>query len=351
MNTFDQDYDYSQNDVHLSQQNNEVPHSSEAEQALLGALIWKNLEVYPEVRDLVQPKHFYNPIHVKLMEVIYSRSRRGATADAIYLKNRFSQYEQLQEIGGVEYIALLLDCAPPLAAAPEYARLVTDTAGKRQCIRFAQDILKNARDPLSESSSVDLIEAARKDLSAIEGVLPSDATFITLRQAAVNSVSVIGVERPMGLPTGFSDLDYKLAGLGRGKLSVVAARPSMGKTSLATNIARQVAKGIPGEDGNNIPGKIGYFSQEMPASELGERAASTAAGKVFGVPYIDIAKHKVGPKKKETLLERSKQNIPETILVCEGSELTVSEISKRARAMEKQLGGLDMIIIDYLNLC
>lgn len=326
-----------------------APNSAEAEQALLGALLSSNLEVYAEIRDLVQPKHFYNPIHADICNVIYNRSRRGALADAIYLKNRYSQHETLVEIGGVDYLALLLDNAPNITTAQEYARLITDLAGKREVIIFAQKCLKVARDPFSDESSIEIIAHARKDLSAIEGVLPSDTSFITLKAAATNSVEVIGQERPMGLPSRYATLDHKLSGFSRAKLSVVAGRPSMGKTSLATNIARNIAMGIPTLGDEEIPGRIGFFTQEMPALELGERAASAAAGKTMGIAYNKISKHAVGPTQKERLLDAVK-NVPDTILLDESSGITHSNISARARAMEKQMGGLDMIVVDYLNL-
>jgi len=326
-----------------------VPQSQEAEQAVLGALLANNLEVYPEIRDLVQPKHFYNPIHVDICNVIYNRSRRAALADAIYLKNRYARDERLLDIGGVEYLALLLDNCPPLSTAPDYARLVVEMAGRRECIRFAQDILKASRDRDSDDMAADIISNARKELSAIEGVLPSDTSFITLKEASYNSISVIGLERPMGLPSSYAALDAKLSGFGRGKLSVVAGRPSMGKTSLATNIARNIAKGIPSLDDESLPGKVGFFTQEMPALELGERAASAAAGKTFGITYNKIAKHDVGPARRAKLLAAT-ENIPEGIILDESSGLTHSQIAKRSRAMEKQLGGLDMIVVDYLNL-
>ena len=340
---------YADDYIPLNEATDETPHSSEAEQAVLGALLANNLEVYPEIRDLVQPKHFYNPIHVDICNVIYNRSRRAALADAIYLKNRYSRDERLTDIGGVEYLALLLDNSPPLSTAPDYARLVVEMAGRRECIRLAQMILKASRDRDSDDMTEDIISNARKELSAIEGVLPSDASFITLKQASINSVSVIGLERPMGLPSKYAALDAKLSGFGRGKLSVVAGRPSMGKTSLATNIARNIAKGIPTADDDLVPGNIGFFTQEMPALELGERAASAAAGKTLGISYNKIAKHSVGPSQKERLISAT-EDIPESIILDESSGLTHSDIGKRSRAMEKQLGGLDMIVVDYLNL-
>jgi len=325
-----------------------VPQSQEAEQAVLGALMYDNRAVYPEVRDIIQPKHFYNPIHVRIAEEIFKKSRRGQLSDAIKLKNRFSQDETLKDIGGVEYLALLLDNCPPLSTAPEYARLIADLAGRRELIRLANETRRSAEDPDGDLDAEGLIMELRQKIAAVEGVLPANAKFVTLREASTEAVEAIGQERAMGLPIGLSELDEKLSGLGRGKLSVVAGRPSMGKTSLATNIARNIALSVSNKD-EGVPGKVGFFSQEMPATELGERAASSALGSNFGIAYNKIAGHKVGDA-QITRLKGALHKIPETVLIDEASGLTYSDIEKRSRAMEKQLGGLDMIVVDYLQL-
>ena len=343
--TFTQDYD---GYTPINSELDKVPQSQEAEQAILGALLYDNKIVYPEIRDIIQPKHFYNPIHVRIAEAIFKMSRRGQLADAIKLKNRFSQDETLVDIGGVEYLAILLENAPPLSTAPEYARLVVDMAGRREIIRLTTSFRNTAEDPDSELNAEEIIHSIRSELLALEGALPSDATFVTLRAASTEAVGSIGEERAMGLPIGLSELDEKLSGLGRGKLSVVAGRPSMGKTSLATNIARNIALSVSNREAG-VAGKVGFFSQEMPATELGERAASSAVGSTFGIPYTKIAGHKVGSD-QITRLKGALDKIPDTILIDETSGLTYSEIEKRARAMEKQLGGLDMIVVDYLQL-
>ena len=345
------DEDYNYGSVKTASKD-KTPQSWEAEQALLGALLYDNRAIYPLVRDITKADHFYNPINGRIYDVIEKRSRRGQEVDAIILKDRFSQDETIEDIGGVEYLARLLSNAPAAAplAAPEYANLIAGHYAKRQLIKLSDELRAAALDPEYDGGVDGMMKAHRQGLSALEGDIPADAKFITLREASLSSVSNIGIERALGLQTGFSEVDQKTAGMGRGKLVVIAGLPSMGKTSFATNIARNIAKGTEDiSDGSIRPGLGGFFSQEMPASELGERAASTALGAGMGVPYLNISAHNVTGAQKTRLLGVI-PDIPDTILVDETSGLTYSDIEKRARAMEKRLGGLDFIVIDYLNL-
>lgn len=328
----------------------ETPYSAEAEQALLGLLMTSNLAVYADVRDIIKPDDCYNPIHCQIMDRIFNLSRRGELADAIVLKNKFSRDKSLEDIGGVEYLALLLSNAPSaINVGKEYARLITDLAARRKLIGLGRAIAHYAKDPDFELSAEDMVKEFQTDLATVQGTFPSSASFISLREAAREAVEAIGTDRPMGLPTGYDELDEKISGLGRGKLITIAGRPSMGKTALATNIARNVALDA-GTDkaGNKILGKVGFFSQEMPALELGERAASAALGPAEEIEYRDITKHRVTSAQKQKLLAGIAK-IPE-IMVDETAGLTYSEIEKRARHLEKQLGGLDVLVVDYLQL-
>jgi len=134
------------NDPGLEPALDTTPHSAEAEQALLGALLYDN-EVFHRISGIVQAKHFYNPIHVRIFDSVAKLIETGKLADAIVLKNRFSQDETLIDIGGVEYLALLLDSAPPGATAPEYAKLVFDMAMRRELIRLGDEIKNSAQNP------------------------------------------------------------------------------------------------------------------------------------------------------------------------------------------------------------
>lgn len=340
---------YEDPESYYQEELDKTPHSMEAEQAIIGTLLYDNLAVYSEISEVVQPKHFYNPVHVTMMERIYALSRRGQKCDPIILKNRLQRHEMLEEIGGVEYIGLLADQAPPTVTARNYADLVLDMAGRREIIRLARSAIEDAFDQNSDLDAMEQLEALVSNVGVVQEMAPADAQFITLQEAAKTAVDAIGVERPMGLPIGIPALEEKIRGAGRGKLISVLGRPSMGKTSLAFAIAKNVAKSIGIEDGENVPGKVGFFSQEMPAEELGERAASSALGVKGGIEYRDISAHNVKGFQKDQLLN-ALDKLPESFLIDETAGLTFSQIEKRARAMRKRLGGLDMIVVDYLQL-
>lgn len=326
-----------------------LPSSMEAEAALLGIMLHDNLATYAEIRDIIKPDHFYFETHYMLAERMFALSRRGQLADPIVMKNKLSQDEKLQNAGGVEYLAQLVQAAPPSQTAPEYARLIVDMSSRRALIRLTEDVLKTANDPDSDESAEDMVERYGAELSVVQGTFPSSATFITMQEAARQAAAAIGEDRAMGINTGYEELDDKLAGLGRGKLIVIAARPSMGKTSLVTNFSRNIANEIAFEDGASVPGKVGFFSQEMPALELGERSLSAALGPKEEIMYNDITAHKLTPSKAsqvKTVVDKVSANV----LIDETAGLTYSELEKRARAMEKQLGGLDVLVVDYLQL-
>lgn len=338
------------NSAHARGEHEKIPQSTEAEQAIIGALLYDNLAVYPEIRDILKPEDFFDrAVNGRMAERIFNLSRRGELADAIVLKNKFERDDILEEIGGVEHIAALLTSAPPISTAKSYAKLVADLAAKRKIIGLARAVLHEARDPMSDMDAETLIEEMQTDVSTVQGTFPSTATFVSLKEAGQQAVDAIGQNRPMGLPTGYDELDEKISGLGRGKLITIAGRPSMGKTALAMNIARNVATfaGVD-HDGNDILGKVGFFSQEMPAIELGERALSAATGPSEGIQYQDITKHKITKTQKLILLD-SVAKIPD-IMIDETAGLTYSAIEKRARHLEKQLGGLDVLVVDYLQL-
>lgn len=330
-------------------QNDELPGSLDVEAAVLGTLLMDNLAAYPEIRDILKPEHFFGEVHQKLAERIFGRSRRGQVCDAIILKQMLQQSEDLVDVGGVEYIALMLSNAALPAILPEYAKLIADLAGRRELIFYADSILKSVKDPDTEETAEDMANRFASELSVVHGMFPSSATFVNLKDAAREAVEAIGQDRPLGIPTGFDEVDEKISGLGRGKLITIAGEPSMGKTSFVTNIVSNVARSIGvDEQGNDVPGKVGFFSQEMPALELGERAASRALGPAEGVFYQDIAKHAVTSSQK-ALLKAALPKVPD-IWIDPTAGLTYSDLEKRARALEKKLGGLDVLVVDYLQL-
>lgn len=332
-----------------------TPHSSEAEQALLGALLYDN-EVYHRVSGLVQAKHFYNPIHVRIFDSIATLIEHGKLADAIVLKNRFSQDETLIDIGGVEYLALLLDSAPPGATAPEYAKLVFDLAMRRELIRLGDEIKNSAQNPESELDSQAQITAAEGQLFNLAEIGGTQSGFVTFEKAIIQSIEMASAAfsrdgNLSGISTGLVDLDRQLGGLHRSDLVILAGRPSMGKTSLATNIAFHIAKKHRRErDENGIEktvdgGVVGFFSLEMSSEQLATRLLAEHSG----VPSHRIRRGDINTEQYEHIRDSADELTSIPLHIDDTGGISIGALSARARRL-KRMGGLDCIVVDYLQL-
>jgi len=234
-------FDMNHGDEPIIEEKDLTPHSSEAEQALLGALLYDN-EVYHRISAIVKAIHFYNPVHARIFDSISMLIEHGKLADAIVLKNRFSQDETLVDIGGVEYLAILLESAPVGAAAPEYAKLIFDLALRRDLIRLGEEIKIAAEDQDSEDDARKQISAAEMQLFSLAETGAVQSGFVGFDKALLQSIEMTtaAFQRDGGLSgmsTGLLDLDRQLGGLHKSDLVILAGRPSMGKTSLAANIA------------------------------------------------------------------------------------------------------------------
>ena len=319
-----------------------TPHSSEAEQALLGALLYDN-EIYHRVSGIVQAKHFYNPIHVRIYDSISKLIEHGKLADAIVLKNRFSQDETLIDIGGVEYLALLLDSAPPGATAPEYAKLIFDLAMRRELSRLGDEIRQGASNA----------EGQLFNLAEIGG---TQSGFVTFESALIQSIEMASAAftrdgNLSGTSTGLLDLDRQLGGMHRSDLIILAGRPSMGKTSLATNIAFNIAKKFRRErDENGVEktvdgGIVGFFSLEMSSEQLATRLLAEQSG----VPSHRIRRGDINTEQYEHIRDSADEISRLPLHIDDTGGISIGALSARARRL-KRMVGLDMIVVDYLQL-
>lgn len=332
-----------------------TPHSREAEQALLGAMLYDN-EVYHRISSIVQASHFYNPVHKRIFQSASDLIEHGKLADAIVLKNRFSQDETLVDIGGVEYLALLLESAPTGAAAPEYAKLIFDLALRRDLIRLGGEIKSAAEDPDSEEDAQKQITAAEMQLYSLAETGAVQSGFVSFDKALLESIDMTTAAFTRGaglsgMSTGLRDLDKQLGGLHSSDLIILAGRPSMGKTSLAANIAFNVAKAYQTEkDENGLEqtvsgGKVGFFSLEMSSEQLATRLLAEQSE----VPSNKIRKGDITQNQYEDVREAAEviQKIP--LYIDDTGGLTIGALSARARRL-KRMAGLDFIIVDYLQL-
>ncbi len=332
-----------------------LPHSDPAEQALLGALLYDN-EIYHRVSAIVEAKHFYNPVHVRIYETAARLIEVGKLADAIVLKNRFSQDETLVDIGGEEYLANLLMHAPSGAAAPEYAKMIFDLAMRRELIRLGGDISKVAADPDSEQDAREQITEAESQLYSLAEVGAVQGGFQTFKQAMIKSIEMASAAYSRdgnlsGTATGLVDMDRQLGGFHRSDLIILAGRPSMGKTALATNIAFYAAKKFKEEKTETGVSKaadgarVGFFSLEMSSEQLATRILAEQSG----VPSHKIRRGDITAEEYELVRDSADEisNIP--LHIDDTGGISIGQLSARARRL-KRMTGLDMIVVDYLQL-
>jgi replicative DNA helicase len=334
-----------------------LPQSWEAEQALLGALLYDN-EIYHRVSGMLQAKHFYNPVNGRIYDQIAKLIELGQLADAIVLKDRFSQDETIEDIGGVEYLARLLANAPAAAsmAAPEYARLIFDHAMRRELIKLGADISTAAKDVSGENSAVSLIGDAENKLFSLAEIGDAQGGFETFSQALIKSINMATAAfsrdgHLSGMSTGLRDIDRQLGGLHRSDLIILAGRPSMGKTSLATNIGFNVAKAFKEEkDENGIMrtvngGRVGFFSLEMSSEQLATRLLAEQSG----IPSHKIRRGDISAEQYERVRDAADEINSIPFFIDDTGGISIGQLSARARRL-KRMAGLDLIIVDYLQL-
>jgi len=334
-----------------------APHNLEAEQALLGAILFDN-ETYNRITASLQPKHFFDPVHGRIFEACVQLIAAGELADGVTLKERFAKDGGIMEIGGAVYLMKLMEAAAPLSAqAQAYAELIYDLALRRELIRVGGVITDLAENPPPDHDAEDIIEEAERTLFGLaehgtnsSGFSPfSRALTASIESAAAAYESDTDVS---GIATHFEDLDRMLGGLHGSDLIILAGRPSMGKTALALNIAFNVAKAklhhdrAPEHDKPNEKGGIvAFFSLEMSAEQLATRLLSDAAA----IESDRIRRGKIQKAEFERLQDAATdlQSLP--LHIDETGAIGIAQLQARARRL-KRTAGLDCIVVDYLQL-
>lgn len=334
-----------------------LPHDLRAEQALLGAILFDN-DALTRIGDKLKPHHFYDPVHGKIFAACSEMIGKGKLADGVTLRERFQREAGLQEIGGAGYLLTLLDNAARLSAhVRDYADLIYDLSIRRDLVRVGEEIVASALSPPPDKDAQAQLEAAEGRLFSLaeQGAASRGfSAFATALEASIESAAAAydnggGIS---GLPTGFIDLDRKLGGLHKSDLIILAGRPGMGKTSLATNIAFNVAHArlkaqTQARDDDDKPegGIVAFFSLEMSAEQLATRLLSDFA-------QIEAHRIRTGDIKRdeyERLLDASRtlQTLP--LHIDETGGISIDQLMARARRL-KRTHGLDLLIIDYLQL-
>ncbi|KQS56454.1 replicative DNA helicase [Brevundimonas sp. Leaf363] len=329
------------------------PHNLEAEQALLGALLFDN-SAFERLSDRLRGSHFYEPFHQRLFDAIEDHIRQGLLADPTVLMERFKQDQAFQTFGGLRYLADLVDRAPPAANAADYARLVYDLALRRDLIRIGGDIMREAPDPAT--AAMDQIEQAEASLYTLAETGKPSSGFVSFSHALSGAVQMAGEAyqrdgKLAGLATQLTDLDQKLGGMHPSDLLILAGRPSMGKTALATNIAFNVARSYqwePTPEGRKTVngGVVAFFSLEMSAEQLAMRILADASG----VSSDKLRKGEIDAADYGRVRDAAIEIGEAPLYIDATGGLAMSKLAARARRLKRNEQGLDLIIVDYLQL-
>ena len=333
----------------------QTPHNLDAEQALLGALLFDNA-AYERLSDQLQARHFYEPFHARLYAAIEDHIRKGQLAEPIVLLERFRRDPAFEELGGIRYLADLVDRAPPAANAAEYARVIYDLAIRRDLIRIGGDIAANAVHSEANQTARDQIETAEQQLYALAETGGSSTGFVdfgdALRGAVEMAAEAFGRDGGLaGVATGLVDLDQKLGGLHPSDLLILAARPSMGKSALAVNIAYNVAKNYawePQPDGSKKTvngGVVAFYALEMSAEQLAMRLLA----EVSGISGDRLRKGEIDASEFGRVRDAAMDIQSAPLYIDDTGGLSLSKLVARARRLKRQVG-LDLIIVDYLQL-
>lgn len=332
-----------------------LPNSIEAEQQLLGAILTNN-DIYDRIAPIVRTEHFYDPVHAKIFETAVALIARNQLASPVTLKNYLSDDPGLTELGGPPYLARLAGAAISAFAARDYAQMIYDLAIRRELIGLGRDIADKATRADVDSEPKDQIVEAESKLFQLAEAGQSESGFQSFLKAVTDAVQVANAayERDGGLSgvsTGLDDMDKKLGGLHRSDLLILAGRPSMGKTSLATNIAFNVAKAYKrgkkqdGTEGAINGGVVGFYSLEMSAEQLAARILSEASE----VPSDQIRRGEMTEAEFRRFVDAAKSLEACPLYIDDTPALPISQLAARARRL-KRTSGLDVLIVDYLQL-
>ena len=326
----------------------QLPCNIEAEQAVIGSILVSN-DVYDEISLVIDSQKFFDPIHVKIFSTIEKLISKGLLANPITLKNYFENDEGLKELGGQEYLIKITKFSTSGKQIINYANIVHEMHVRRELIKISESMLSDSANG-SETNTLsgeEIIQNTEKSLFDLAERGHFNRSFLKFENALKQTIEMAksaykNEEGIVGVPTGLIDLDSRLGGLHKQDLIIIAGRPSMGKTALATNIAFHAAQNI---QKKGLKSTVAFFSLEMSSEQLSTRILSEQSK----IRSNDIRRGKVSEKEFEQFIETSKNIVDLPLYIDETPAITISAISNRARRI-KRLFGLDLIVVDYIQL-
>ncbi|MCK4867698.1 MAG: replicative DNA helicase [Alphaproteobacteria bacterium] len=327
------------------------PHNAEVEAGLLGAIL-TNDRALEKVADFLQADHFYEPVHGRIYDAARRLVERGQKASPQTLAHFFVADEALTEVGGAQYLYELAASIISVANVADYGRIIHDLYLRRELIELGEGVVNEAFQPDIDDSAPLQIEKAEQQLYNLATVGETDRGVVSLKHASL--VALEEAEQAfkreghvVGVTTGLRDLDRRLGGLHGSDLLILAGRPSMGKTALATNIAFNAAQARKPTDGDEPGGTnhVLFFSLEMSSEQLAARILS----QVSGIPSDRVRRGEINADEFQAFAVASQQMSKVSLFIDDTPGITVSTMRTRARRLKRQQG-LDLIVVDYLQL-
>ena len=323
----------------------ELPNNIEAEQSIIGSILLNN-EIFDEINLLINSKNFYDPMHQKIFMAIEKLIYSGMLANPITLKNYFEN--EKDELNIPNYLFKITKFSTSIKQAIDYANIVQEMHVRRELIRISESVLDQASSATEiTTSGEEMIQNAEKSLFDLAERGHFNRSFLKFEYALKQTIEMAksaykNEDGIVGVPTGLTDLDSRLGGMHKQDLIIIAGRPSMGKTALATNIAFHAAKNIEKKGSKST---VAFFSLEMSSEQLSTRILSEQSR----IRSNDIRRGKVSEKEFEQFIETSKNISELPLYIDETPAITIAAISNRSRRI-KRLFGLELIVVDYIQL-
>ena len=322
----------------------ELPNNIEAEQSVIGSILTQN-EIFDEITGIVSDKNFFDPLHQKIFSSIQNLIYKGLLANPITLKNYFEN--ENDDLNVPEYLIKITKFSTSSRQAIEYSKIIYDMFVRRELIKISENIIDTAKLNDININGKSIIENSEKILYDLAEKGSFNSNIIKFDEAVRQTIDMASnayknEEGIVGVPTGLRDLDDRLGGLHKSDLVIIAGRPAMGKTALATNIAFNAATNI---QKTNRKSCITFFSLEMSSEQLSTRILAEQSR----IKSNDIRRGKISEEQFEQFLETSKNISELPLYIDETPAITIASLSNRARRI-KRLYGLDMVVVDYIQL-
>jgi len=322
----------------------ELPNNIEAEQAVIGSILVSN-DIFDEISTIISSINFYDPMHQKIFQALESLIYKGMLANPITLKNYFE--DEKDDLNIPEYLVKITKFSTSVRQAIEYSKIIYDMFVRRELIKISEQTIDSAKLNELDTNGQTIIENSEKLLFDLAEKGSFNSSLVKFDEAMKQTIEMASAaykneEGIVGVPTGLRDLDDKLGGLHQSDLIIIAGRPSMGKTSLATNIAFNAAQKL---QDSGKKSSIAFFSLEMSSEQLSTRIISEQAR----ISSNDIRRGRISDEQFDKFLETSKNISELPLYIDETPAISIAAMSNRARRI-KRLFGLDMLVVDYIQL-